>query len=101
MEDKLEVGQVRIWNSRSGILTIKYIGTNVCVGVPDLEHNESSYPISYVLKNSKPVKLEPKEIKVKWYRDNGSIFCTDTNSRNSINWKEVDFKDGKFYEKGV
>jgi len=98
--DKLEVGQVRIWNDHNdGEFTIKYVGVKNCV--IGIDEEEIVLFLSYILSYSKPVKPEPKEIKVKYYRGNGSIFCTDTNYQKSKHWEEIDFINGKFFEKTI
>ena len=101
MIDKLEIGQVREWrlSARSSFFTVDYVGSRNCIGQTD--GIEMSCINDYALKYSILFKPEPKEIKVKWYRDNGSIFCTDTDYQKSKHWAEIDFIDGKFYEKEI
>ena len=100
MIDKLEVGQVRIWNDHNdGEFTIKYVGVKNCV--IGIDEEEIVLFLSYILSYSKPVKPEPKEIKVKYYRTTGMDIICSTKFHKYEGWTEVDFKDGKFYEKEI
>lgn len=95
MIDKLEVGQKIKQIGGDEIYIVDYVGR--CSIIMSCKYSEISCNINTALSGYELVKPEPKEIKVKWYRDNGSIFCTDTEHHKSKHWEEIECIDGRFY----
>ena len=98
-QEKLEVGQRREWDDQcKSTITIDHIGTHFVIVTND-NGDEDSYVKQHILSTTKPVKPEPKEIKVKCFINLLGDIHFSKEEPDVNYWREIDFIDGKFYEK--